>query len=548
MTQEEQNNLTIDPKSAQRRLHDLEEEMDRVKHCLDEEENLLDTKVQGLHRLFLSYISGYFSAAAKLLPKSSKPDQSKSQTEDDCCDESLAEKKRRWKQDSACFAKEAFDIELFDHQKQLCESKKRTVILIAGRGAGKTQASIAAALYHAVFNPNQIVLVISSSQRMSSEFGSRVVFLLANSPINQLVVSMSSRAIQLNNGSSIKFLPASPDTLRGYHPKKGGAGGVTIILDEACFMNNGEEVRKAVEYALITTSHEHGKLYIVSSPSSASSWVYGYVQSATDPRADIEVIQCPSSANPLISPDEIERLRQNKNEIEFRAEVLGEWVEGASGLFKGLIEPNIIKRFTLPESAVFALGADLALSFSPNHDRSVLAVVAQYTNKNSAEPRYCVVDLEIMTTGSDLGLRAAAARLIDKYKIEIAGVEHYQGNSLAEHCSSLNVAVDLIAPTFQRQQMAFHTMHSLLKHKRLALPKKLDPILFDELKAFEYRRGPNGGAQFGHPTAGGMHDDAVYAVAWALDALLNQGGGAAATPTLGPDVVIDFLGKPCSQK
>ncbi|MBN2328864.1 MAG: hypothetical protein JXR73_17120, partial [Candidatus Omnitrophica bacterium] len=35
-----------------------------------------------------------------------------------------------------------------------------------------------------------------------------------------------------------------------------------------------------------------------------------------------------------------------------------------------------------------------------------------------------------------------------------------------------------------------------------------------ELKAFEYRRGPDGHISFGHPHGG--HDDTVYALAWAI--------------------------------
>ncbi|MDP8244638.1 MAG: phage terminase large subunit [Candidatus Hinthialibacter antarcticus] len=524
---------SIEPQDAQRHLHDLEEEMERVKHCLDEESDLLDSKVQGLHRLFLSYISGYFSAAAKLLPGRSKPEPTPPE-------EPLESKINRWKSDVVLFAKEALDIELFDHQKQLCQSEKRTVMLIAGRGAGKTQASMVAALFHAL-QENQIVLVVSSSQRMSSEFGSRLIFLISGSPIKEFAASMSSRAIELNNGSSIKFLPANPATIRGYHPKKGGTGGVTIILDEACFMENGKQVRKAVEYALITTSKKNGKLYIVSSPSSAASWVYGYVQNAKGAKSDIEVIQCASSANPLISSKELDRLRQNKNELEFRAEVLGEWVEGACGLFKGLIEPNRQPRFALPPQAVYALGADLALSFSPNHDRSVLAVVAQYQTGFDLEPKYAIVDLKVFETASDRDLRESAQALIETYNIECAAVEQYQGKSLAEYCASQNVEVELVAPSVQRQQIAFHAMHALLKQKRLALPDDLDPAFFEELKAFEYRRGPHGGAQFGHPLSGGMHDDTVYAVAWALDALRNRAASEGGNASAEVGVVIDFL-------
>lgn len=453
------------------------------------------------------------------------------------------EKIERWNNNIIEFASEAFDLDLFEHQKQLCCSDKRTVMLIAGRGAGKTQSVMIAALHH-ILQVDQLVLIISSCQRMSLEIGSRIIFFISDSQLQELVKKMSSKSIEFTNGSSIKFLPPNPFTIRGYHPKRGGKGGVCIILDEACFIKNGEEVRKAVEYALITTSKKNGKLYIVSSPSSASSWVYGYVQNAKDPKSDIEVIQCGSSSNPLISKEELERLRQNKNEIEFRAEVLGEWIEGASGLFKGLIEPNRQPRFGLPIGAVYALGADLALSYSSNHDRSVLAVVAQYLPESDAEPHYCVAQIEAFEKVTDRLLREAVERFKETYSLELAAVEQYQGKSLAEYCESINLACELVAPTVQRQQMIFNSMHALLKQKRLTLPEDLEATFFDELKAFEYRLGPSGKPQFGHPLSGGMHDDTVYAVAWALDALLNRDGADAHARLGGPSVVIDFLRQP----
>ena len=521
---------SIETQDAQRHINKLENDMNRIEQFLETQDDLLDSKVQGLFRLRDSI----FSLLSKFFPESKK---------DKPPDAPIDDKLNRWKDDASLFAKEALDIELFDHQKQFCQSDQRTVRLIAGRGAGKTQASIIAALFHALRTPNQLVLVISSSQRMSSEFGSRLIFLISSSPLNEYVVTMSSRVINFKNGASIKFLPANPSPPRGYPPKKGGAGGVCVVLDEACFMEHGDKIRKAVEYALITTSKKNGKLYIVTSPSSASSWVYAYVKNAQKPKSRIEVIQCASSANPLITNEELERLRQNKNELEFRAEVLGEWVEGACGLFKGLIEPNRRTCVKLPPNAVYALGADLALSFSPTHDRSVLAVVAQFQSGTDPEPHYCIADLRVFETASDRELRKAAKNFITKYNIEVAAVEQYQGKSLAEYCASLNLAVELVSPTPQRQQTAFHAMHALLKQKRLALPDHLDPVFFEELLAFEYRRGPNGGAQFGHPHSGGIHDDAVYAAAWALDALRNHDGLGAYVASGGPGVVIDFLGR-----
>ena len=125
------------------------------------------------------------------------------------------------------------------------------------------------ALHDALCNPGHTVLVVSSVLRMSCDFGEKLRDIVRDSAIQDRVSSITQEEITFKNGSVIKFLPSSPDTIRGYHPKPNmKKSGMTVILDEACFMEQGGEIRKAVEYALITTPKEKGSIWIVSSPSS----------------------------------------------------------------------------------------------------------------------------------------------------------------------------------------------------------------------------------------------------------------------------------------
>jgi hypothetical protein len=183
-------------------------------------------------------------------------------------------------------------------------------------------------------------------------------------------------------------------------------------------------------------------------------------------------------------PEEIERLRKTKNEMEFRAEVLGEWVDGAWGLFAGLIDSNQVPaeeataEDDLPPEAVCALGADLALSFGPGGDRNALAVVARWfpDDDPDSEARYRLMAVEVLDRASDGDLRAAVGRLADRYGVESAWVEQYQGKGLYEYCQSLEIEAQLIAPTPGQQQTAFHELHRLLRQHRLELPASLPAI------------------------------------------------------------------------
>lgn len=426
-----------------------------------------------------------------------------------------------WLDDAARFAREGLDLELFPHQAQLCDSNRRINLLIAGRGAGKSEAARVKILQDACLRENHLSLVVSSSQRMSADFGSRLLDLLRDSPtLSPLIASVRADCIALTNGSEIRLLPASPDTIRGFHPRRRGRErGVTLVLDEACFMPNGDEVRKAVEYVLITA--RQGRLFIVSSPTSVESWVHGFARQANEADSEVAVFHCGSAANPLIPPEEIERLRNAKNDLEFRAEVLGEWVEGAYGLFSGMIEPRPLDALEpLSPGTVYGLGVDLALSFSPNHDRNALAVAAMSPPANPGdEPIYRLIDARILHCASDRELRDTIDRLKRLYPITRAVVEQYQGKALAEYCESLGVETELLAPTAAAQRVAFHRMHQLLREKRLRLPNSLPEDFFTEMRAFQYRRGADGGISFGSPSTTGSHDDSVYAAAWAIRAV-----------------------------
>ncbi len=497
-----------------------------------------DSKNQSMIRLYFTSMNQYLSLLREL--RKQKTVQKK---ETQKFQEETLEFPPSWQTDIVLFAQQALNTQLFDHQKEFCLSHKRTNILIAGRGAGKSVCARVKALHKAFSIPNHTVLVVSSGQRMSSDFGRKLLDLVRESECLSWVKSISNEEVQCKNGSLIKLLPANPDTIRGYHPRHTGpSAGMTVILDEACFMEQGSEIRKAVEYALITTSNDCGQIYIVSSPSTTGSWVYDYVQQAQHHPEDFTVIQTGSAANPTISAEELERLKKTKNEMEYRAEVLGEWVDGAYGLFSGMIDPNLIPASEpIPDYAEFALGADLALSYSPTHDRNALAVIAYWPDdEEEEEMRYRLVDLSIHEGASDREIRQQANQFIEEYNIRTAAVEQFQGKALSEYCQSLGVDTFLVSPTSALQQSIFHEMHRLLKQKFFQFPENLPPLFFNEMKSFEYRREANGHISFGHTPSSDQHDDTVYAAAWALYASLQQ----ISTPKHSiPPPIISFLPK-----
>jgi hypothetical protein len=246
------------------------------------------------------------------------------------------------------------------------------------------------------------------------------------------------------------------------------------------------------------------------------------VQKAQEKDSGIAVFHCGSAANPTISKEELARLRATKNEMEYRAEVLGEWTDSAFGLFNGLIEPNIIPAETpLDDNAEYTLGVDLAMSFSNQHDRNAVALMAKTDPENAQDgddPHYRLLKVAAHDSASQHEVHDIIKALSNEYSIGTVYIEHYQGKALAESCQKMGLNAVLIPPTSNNQLCIFHEMHRLLRSGRLTFNSDLPDLFFDEMKAFEYRRSPNGHVSFGHPGSGQIHDDTVYAAAWALHA------------------------------
>jgi hypothetical protein len=484
----------------------LEESCYKCINKLRDQEDILDPKTLAGYRLYLALLKQHDN-----YPKQSRQKKAEPPPPPEIPNEYLENASR--------FAENVLGIELLEHQKKLCDSDKRLTMLIAGRGAGKTVGATAKAIHRAISKEKHTVLVVSSGQRMSSEYKNRIAEMTDNTLAEPWIKSATDRVVDFVNGSTVHFLPCNPETIRGFHPKslKNDNCGITIILDEACFMENGDKIRAAVEYATITTNNQEGQIVIVSSPTSTRSWVYQLCQDEQDQN---EVITCGSDANPLVTEEEIERLKQSKNEIEFRAEVKGEWVDGVYSLFAGVVTPNIknIPLGQVPNDAVCALGVDLALSYNVTNDRNALVVLAKWWNDNhpDTEPNYRVIDCKVLDRPTDNDVKDTAKFLIEEYKIQLSAIEQYQGKALHEYCEGFRIYSELINPNPGLQQSTFHLLHSILKNNRIEIPKEIDNRLIDELQNFEYRRDENGKIHFEHPTKG--HDDTVYALAWALHA------------------------------
>ncbi len=112
-------------------------------------------------------------------------------------------------------------------QKQILESQSDRIILNCTRQFGKSSISSIKALYKALYNPNQLILLISPSLRQSSELFKKVTSFFNSLKHKPRKIEDNRLSLQLVNGSRIVSLPSSEQTIRGFSSAN------LIIEDEA---------------------------------------------------------------------------------------------------------------------------------------------------------------------------------------------------------------------------------------------------------------------------------------------------------------------------
>jgi hypothetical protein len=149
-------------------------------------------------------------------------------------------------------------------QRTLLRSPSLRMLLLCSRQAGKSQTSAALALRDALLRPGALVLLLSPTQRQSSElFRDKVkrVYNALGRPV--ATVQESALTMELANGSRIISLPGDEATIRGY------SGVTTLIVDEASRVL--DPLYLAVRPMLAVSK---GRLVCLSTPFGRRGWFF----------------------------------------------------------------------------------------------------------------------------------------------------------------------------------------------------------------------------------------------------------------------------------
>jgi len=203
-------------------------------------------------------------------------------------------------------------------QRQVLRSNAPRVHINCARQTGKSTTVSIAALARAVYRPGSLVLIVSPTQRQSSELFRQVLvrYRQLGRPIES--ESENQLSLTLENGSRVISAPGSEAGIRTYSVD-------LLLVDEASRVD--DEVFNSLSPMVAVT---RGRIIATSTPMGRRGWWYEASLSR-----HWEHVLVPATECPRISPEFLEEERESLGDVAFRSEYLCEYVDAAGAAFDG---------------------------------------------------------------------------------------------------------------------------------------------------------------------------------------------------------------------
>lgn len=407
--------------------------------------------------------------------------------------------KRQLREQGSFYFARVLDIAPFDYQAEFIDGDSKRKQLCCGRQVGKTEICAGAGLHDATTNDDHTVLIVAPTQRQSSNLFKRLKSMMADSPIEDWGVERRTQTIiEFSNGSRIICLPAGTDgsTIRGYTAD-------CIIVDEAAFVP--DEVFSSVLNPMLATTD--GTMILASTPFGTAGFFY---ESSISERW--QTLQVPTAESPLVDESFLEQQRDELTDIEFRQEMLGEFVESAGAyLPRTIVRPCVAGNITRAADSDAFLGVDVARK---GGDRTVYTGLDQEGN---------VFLLESEDTSTVSGVVGRIKALDETHGFSgILIDENAVGGGVVDFSEAApEVGRKTIAVTFstKTKQAMYRGLKNAFESEALQLPNHRR--LVHELTSLTFDFTQHGKLRVEHPPGG--HDDFPDSLALSHFGLMKSG-------------------------
>ena len=222
--------------------------------------------------------------------------------------------------DPARFAEQVLGFKADPWQADVLRYEGARLMMLCSRQSGKTTAAAIKALHTALFYPDSLTLIVSPSQRQSSEMFRLVTKQMEKLNDPPLKVEDNKLSCTLASGSRIVSLPSDPNTVRGY------SGPRLVLIDEAARCT--ESLYLAIRPSLATSG---GQLILLSTPNGRQGFFFQAWESEAE---SWEKIKITADQVSRISPEFLQEERETLGERFYSQEYNCEFVEGESAVFR----------------------------------------------------------------------------------------------------------------------------------------------------------------------------------------------------------------------
>jgi len=245
----------------------------------------------------------------------------------------------------------------FTYQKEFHLNESRFKIIAGGRRVGKSVVALHQLIAHCLSTPNAVAWWVSPTYAEAREVGYETFKMHTEIEPAIAYKNDSQLKVKFTNGSTLYFKSADNEkSLRG-------RGLTYLAIDEAAFIKDVSIWKKVLRPAL---SDKRGSAVLISSPN-GRNWFYQEYLDAKDKkdykgRATWSYFHWPTCMNPIIHPDEIEMVKSELSDTDYRQEYLAEFVSPAGMVYDQFTDDNIITQFNLTEYHDVYVGADFGFA------------------------------------------------------------------------------------------------------------------------------------------------------------------------------------------
>lgn len=382
-------------------------------------------------------------------------------------------------------------------QIAVAESAKRFNCLNCGRRWGKTVFGIDRAIAPEVlrypvgwFSPTYKMLldVWREAERITAPITRRK--------------SVQDHRLEFITGGILEFWSLdNDDAARGRKYRR-------VLIDEAAMVRRLMDVWNFVIRS--TLADYGGDAFFMSTPKGRNGF-YNLWTLGQDPNsAEWMSWQMPTTVNPYIRPSEVEAMRTTMPERVYRQEILAEFLDDAGGVFRNVtacVAPDLVGPV---DGHSYVIGVD----WGKLNDFTVLSVLDANDRALVYVDRFNQIDYTV---------QMGRLRVLCKHFGPVAVV--VERNSIGEPLIEALVRMGLPIVAFQTTNASKTAIIDALAlaFERADIKIPDNPVLINELQAYEMERLPSGLLRYSAPE--GLHDDCVMSLALAWSELVTPETG-----------------------